>query len=172
VAIGVGYTEPEFVLPLSENEKTVLTRSTTLITVRQEESSYRVYNELDGKAAYSLPCPALFCFEEFPQKSNESKFTAMAHSIEELNDGMYFSSDPHDMLYEIGQAPVIISDRLHGIIAGISSGAECIIVNNNNFRVVEALKLFKEVLSSEPEEIKKFKEKILAIYISIIKNYL
>ena len=40
-AIGVGYTEPQFVLPLTDAERIVLKRESTLIISRQKELSER-----------------------------------------------------------------------------------------------------------------------------------
>lgn len=166
-AIGVGYTEPEFVLPLSENEISILKRKNTLIITRQEELTNRLFTLLK-REVYTLPCPALFCFEDFPEKTNG--VCNAVHSINELHDKEYFSTDAYDMLNYIGSCKKVISGRLHGVIAGISAGAYCRIINDS-FRVTEAIKLFSEVLESSPEEILPFKIRTLTNYINIIKPY-
>lgn len=168
-AIGVGYTEPEFVLPLTENEITVLKRESTLIIVRQKELAARLGDLLD-RAVYILPCPALFCFEKFPQKTRDTMNVFPAHSLDEIQQDSFFSSDPYDMLNFIGSHKVVVSGRLHGTIAGISSGAISTLMNES-FRATEAVKLFSEVIESTPAEIIAFKTRILNDYITIIKKY-
>ena len=114
-----------------------------------------------------MPCPALFCFENFPVKTN--KDYNGVHSIEELKDGLFFSSDPYDMLYYIGSCEKVVSDRLHAVVAGISSGAYSKL-QNDTFRCVEAIKLFSCVLDSNKSKIEKFKIETFNNYIKIIKN--
>lgn len=168
-AIGVGYTEPEFVLPLTENEITVLKRESTLIIVRQKELAARLGDLLD-RAVYILPCPALFCFEKFPEKTKDAMNIFAAHSIDEIGCDSFFSSDPYDMLNFIGSHKVVVSGRLHGTIAGISSGAISTSINQS-FRAKEAIKLFEEAVEADTATITAFKVRTLNDYITIIKNY-
>lgn len=170
-AIGVGYSEPEFLLELTEQEKRVLKRPSTLIISRQQELSDRIETLLK-KVTYTLPCPALFCFDEFPEKTK--KFIhCPAHDLNELyqyEQKTFFNSDPHSLLKYIGKHEKIVTTRLHGFIAAISSGASAKLISDN-FRVKEASKLFNEVTESNPTTIKEFKEKTLTNYINIIKHF-
>ena len=170
-AIGVGYSEPYFVLPLTEAEKEVLKRKSTLIIARQEELANRLAFFFNPKVVYAQPCPALFCFEKFPEKTRTILTSALiAHSLEEFNDISYFSSDPYDMLNYIGSHCEVISQRLHGAIAGISSGAKTQLANDD-FRCQSAIRLFEEVIEADPATITTFKTRILNNYINIIKPY-
>lgn len=166
-AIGVGYSEPNFVLPLTDAEVKVLKRENTLIITRQQELSDRLEPILERKIP-SLPCPALFCFEDFPEKKNDYYFAV--HSIGEITGDQYFSSDANDMLNYIGSCKKVVSDRLHGTIAGISSGAYSELINDS-FRCQEAIKLFEEVIEADRATITVFKVKHLSNYINIIKPY-
>jgi len=186
-AIGVGYSEPEFVLPLSDAEIKVLSRENTLIITRQQELSDRLEPILEKKIP-SLPCPALFCFEDFPKKSKEFLYIAehgmqnisegnginiVYHSIDDMKKNIafgYFSSDPYDTLMAIGESKIIISHRLHGAIAGISSGSFARL-ENNSFRCQEAIKHFSEVIEADQTDISVFKIRHLSNYINIIKPY-
>lgn len=169
-AIGVGYTEPYFVLPFTESEKEVLKRESTLIITRQEELTNRIFKEL-GKDSYTLPCPALFCFENYPEKTRDTLLPhQIAHSLEELTSETFFSSDPYDMLNYIGSHKRITSNRLHGAIAGISSGAY-VTLENDSFRAQSAIHLFHEVIESDQASITSFKEKHLNNYINLVKHY-
>lgn len=167
-AIGVGYSEPEFMKPLTTSEIDVLSRESTLIITRQKELEDRLVDWLDRIDIYSLPCPALFCFENFPKKEIQTYFGC--HSIAEMKSGLRFSSDPYDLLNLIGSVKEVISDRLHAVIAGISSGAKTQLMNLS-FRTTEAMKLFEDVINAEPETILKFKAKIFSDYLNIIDQY-
>lgn len=167
-AIGVGYTEPNFVLPLTDAEVKVLKRENTLIITRQQELALRVSVELGGKTIYSLPCPALFCFEDFPEKKKENTF--ICHSLDEISEDCFFSSDANDILEKIGAMEVCVSDRLHGAIAAISGGAKTTLTNTS-FRCQEAIKQFSEVIEADGATITAFKVKHLSNYINIIKPY-
>lgn len=170
-AIGVGYSEPYFVLPFTEEEKEVLKRKSTLIIARQEELTNRLAFFFNPKIIYAQPCPALFCFEKFPEKKRTNLTSSLiAHSLEEFNNISYFSSDPYDMLNYIGSHCEVISHRLHAAIAGISSGAKTQLVNDD-FRCQSAIKLFEEVIEADPATITTFKTRILNNYINIIKPY-
>jgi hypothetical protein len=168
-AIGVGYSEPQFMLPFTEAEKIVLTRENTILIVRQQELSNRLQDTLHIPVT-TLPCPALFCFESFPKKTNKMMAYMGCHSLQELDENMYFSSDPYDMLNFIGSHHHIISERLHAVIAGISSGAWAML-ENPNFRTAVAVQLFDPVLESHnPDHIQEFKNKHLTNYLNILKN--
>lgn len=170
LAIGVGYTEPYFVLPFTEAERVVLQRESTLILTRQKELTQRLFVEL-SKPSYPLPCPALFCFEDYPEKTKGTLLPhQIAHSLEELTDETFFSSDPYDMLNYIGSHKFVTSNRLHGAIAAISSGA-CVTLENESFRATSAVELFQEVMQSGRSEITPFKTRILNNYINIIKQH-
>lgn len=166
-AIGVGYTEPNFVLPLTDAEIKILKRENTLIITRQQELSDRLGPILEKKIP-SLPCPALFCFEDFPEKTKELYFAS--HSLDSFHGNEYFSSDSFDMLSYIGSCKNIISGRLHATIAGISAGANAKLINDS-FRCKEAIKPFEEVIESNRAEITAFKVKHLSNYINIIKEH-
>jgi hypothetical protein len=170
LAIGVGYSEPEFVLPLTIAEKEVLVRPSTLIITRQKELTYRIYRET-GKPSYCLPCPALFCLETFPEKTKGTITPyQIAHSLEEITEHTFFSSDPYDMLNHIGEHEFVISNRLHGAIAGISSGA-VVTLENDSFRAQSAIELFSEVMQGTKQKIYEFKNKTLNQYLSILKQH-
>ncbi len=169
LAIGVGYTEPNFVLPFTDAEKTILKRENTLVISRQQELSNRLQDELHIPII-TLPCPALFCFEKFPAKVNNILDNYKGcHSLSQLEYYHYFSSDSLDMLNYIGECSVVISERLHAVIAGISGGAFCKLINKN-FRTEEAIKLFEPVLQAEYPIIQEFKNKTLTNYLNILKN--
>lgn len=168
--IGVGYTEPEFVLPLTDAEVKVLKRESTLIITRQRELSNRLELLLDKKIT-ELPCPALFCFENFPEKTIENNTERqVAHTIEDYKEGDYFSSDPNDILEFIGKHKVYSCTRLHGVIAAISSGAYAFLYNDD-FRCREAIKLFKEVIEADTATITAFKTRIFNQYFQLINSY-
>lgn len=179
LVIGVGYSEPYFILPLTDAETTVLKRSNTLIISRQQELSVRL-SELISKEVHTLPCPALFCFTSFAAKKRDRLYIRQSkeyngdadvayHCLEDINGGGFFSSDPHELLAHIGQYKNVTSERLHGAIAAISSGAKALCVNES-FRATEAMKLFKSVENSGVNEIQDFKDATLAKYIDIINN--
>ena len=169
-AIGVGYSEEKFVLPLTDAEVKVLSRESTLIIPRQRDVSNRLELIIDRKIT-ELPCPALFCFEKFPEKTRTVLHPILiSHSLEEFRDASYFSSDPYDMLDYIGSHCEVISQRLHGAIAGISSGAKTQLANDD-FRCQSAIRLFEEVIESDAATITTFKTRILNNYINIIKPY-
>lgn len=171
-AIGVGYTEPNFVLPLTDAEVKVLKRENTLIITRQQELSDRLEPILERKIP-SLPCPALFCFEDFPElnkKKDGLNQAKISHSIEEIGEFSFFSSDPHDILNLIGECPAIYHYRLHAVIASISAGRKAKLYNDN-FRCREAIKHFEEVIEADRATITVFKVKHLSNYINIIKPY-
>ena len=168
--IGVGYSEPNFVVPFTESEKEVLTRESTLIITRQQELTVRLFRDL-RKPSYALPCPALFCFEKFPEKTRGSLTTyQIAHSIDEITDDTYFDSDAHEMMNYIGSHSFIITHRLHGAIAGISSGSFVDLLNDS-FRCREAIRLFEDVMQTNGGNITAFKTRILNDYINIIKQH-
>lgn len=169
LAIGVGYSEPELMKPLSENEKWVLSRKNTLIICRQYDLSERLIPILN-KEVFTLPCPALFCFDKFPEKTRDTVSYNLCHSIEEMTDETYFSSDPYDILNFIGKHRTVVSKRLHGAIAGISSGASSVLVNAS-FRAQSAIKLFEPVMQSNPETISQFKKETLFKYLKIISEH-
>lgn len=169
-AIGVGYSEPKFVLPITEAELIVLTRDSTLLISRQTELELRLMSMMP-KFFYTLPCPALFCFENFPEKTRGTLTTyQIAHSLEELTEDTFFSSGPLDMLNFIGSHKYVTSNRLHGAIAGVSAGS-FVTLDNDSFRCQAAIKLFSEVMQSDPTTITAFKTRILNNYINIIKPY-
>ena len=169
-AIGIGYSEPEFVLPLTDSELNVLSRESTLIITRQKELTDRIYWGL-VKQSHALPCPALFCFEKFPDKTRGSLMPfQIAHSLDELTEYTFFSSDPLDMLNFIGSHKYVTSKRLHGAISAISSGA-FVTLENDSFRCQSAIELFDEVMQFDPASITTFKTRILNNYINIIKPY-
>lgn len=169
LAIGVGYSEPEFMKPLSENEKLVLSRRNTLIISRQYGLSERLIKILN-KEVFTLPCPALFCFDKFPEKTRDTVSYNVCHSIEEMTGETYFSSDPYDILNFIGQHRKVISKRLHGAIAGISSGASSSLINGS-FRAQSAIKLFEPVMESSQGTISQFKKETLFKYFKIISEH-
>lgn len=170
-SIGVGYSEPSFLLPLTQSERTVLKRDSTLIITRQEELSGRLFMEL-SKECYTLPCPALFCFEEFPVKAMYCCKDQIVHSLEEFtNERGYFNSDPTDTLNHIGKFEVVITTRLHGAIAAISSGSGCVKLINDSFRAQEAIKLFEPVMNAAKSDISLFKAQTLCNYINLIQSY-
>ena len=168
--IGVGYSEPKFVVHFTNAELKVLERKSTLIISRQEELSVRlrfVFNQ----TVHTLPCPALFCFEKFPEKTRGSLTPyQIAHSLDELTEDTYFDSDPNEMLNHIGSHSFIITHRLHGAIAGISSGAFVDLINDS-FRCREAIRLFEDVMQTGRENITAFKIRILNNYINILKEH-
>ena len=169
-AIGVGYSYPEFILPLTESELTVLKRENTLIIARQQELSDRLKKVLN-RQIHTLPCPALFCFEEYPEKTKEDNYkNTSCHSLSELSDSTFFSSDAYDMLHFIGKHKRFVSTRLHGVIAAISAGANASLIADD-FRTKEGIKLFEEVLESDRSGITPFKTRILNNYINIIQQY-
>jgi len=179
-AIGIGYTEPQFVLPLTDAEVKVLKRENTLIITRQQELSDRLEPILERKIP-ALPCPALFCFEDFPEKKREKLYIvttmnvvgddSICHSVEEINGYKNFiSSDPHDVLNYIGEYRIVKSQRLHGTIAAISSGAKATSWGDD-FRIKQAMELFSEVIEADRTDITVFKTRILNQYINIIKEY-
>jgi len=170
-AIGVGYSEPEFLVPFTNAEREVLGRESTLIITRQKELVQRLYREL-GKPSYSLPCPALFCFEKFPEKTRWTLTPqTIAHSLEEMTPSTYFDSDYNEMLNYIGSHRFITSKRLHGAIAGISSGA-FVTLMNDSFRCKSAIELFDEVMQTEDKTaIYDFKKRTLNDYTTILKKH-
>lgn len=169
-AIGVGYSESQFVLPLTDSEIKVLKRENTLIITRQQELTDRLTDILE-KEIFTLPCPALFCFEKFPEKTKGTLTPyQISHSLEEMTEDTFFSSDPYDMLNFIGSHRYVTSNRLHGAIAGISAGA-FVTLDNGSFRAQSAIKLFDEVIQSDPTTIAAFKTKTLNNYINIIQNH-
>lgn len=169
-AIGVGYSEPDWLIPITEAEKKVLSRRNTLIISRQYDLSERLINLLN-REVHTLPCPALFCFNEFPHKTHGILYwQEIAHSLDELTADAYFSSDPYDMLNYIGKHLIVQSKRLHGAIAAISSGAHTTLLNNS-FRAQSAIRLFEDVLEAKPEKIKQFKDETLSKYLKIIKSF-
>lgn len=165
-AIGVGYSEPKFMLPFTDAEKIVLQRENTLVITRQQELSNRMQDELHIPVI-TLPCPALFCFETFTEKTRYNYNGC--HSLSELTNDKYFSTDANDLLNYLGSCEHIVSERLHAVIAGISSGSNCKLVNEN-FRTQEAIKLFAPVLESNPTTIQEFKNKTFTNYLNILKN--
>ena len=167
LAIGVGYSYEDFVKPLTDCEMQVLKRPNTLIITRQEQLSNNLKQLLD-REIFTLPCPALFCFKDFPEKKYDI-CNNLAHSLDELERENYFSSDPYEMLEYIGSHRVVHSHRLHGAIAGISSGAKSYLYNDS-FRATEAIKLFESVIGRDEETIKKFKDETFRKYIKILKN--
>ena len=169
-SIGVGYSEPKFVLPFTYPEREVLTRPTTFIITRQQELTKILWEGLQ-KPSYTLPCPALFCFEKFPEKTRGTLTPyQIAHSLDELTEDTFFSSEPLDMLNFIGSHKYVTSKRLHGAIAGISAGS-FVTLENDSFRCQSAIALFEEVMQSDPASITTFKTRILNNYINIIKPY-
>lgn len=172
LAIGVGYSEPELMLSLTQFEKEVLTRESTLITTRAIALAISLTQLLNGKNISVKPCPALFCFESFPEKTRGHLLSdQIAHSLDELTDNQYFSSDPYDMLNFIGSHKFVNSKRLHGAIAGISSGAS-VIMENDSYRAQSAIELFKEVMQSDRGTIQAFKTRTLNNYVQLIKSHL
>lgn len=166
-AIGVGYSEPEFMLSFTDAEKTVLQRENTLVIVRQQELSNRLQDALHI-AVTTLPCPALFCFEHFPEKKYYTY--SGCHSISELDEDKYFSTDANDLLNHLGSCQYVTSERLHAVIAGISAGSYCKL-ENQNFRTQEAIKLFEPVLECyDTNIIQEFKNKTFNNYLTILKN--
>lgn len=157
LAIGVGYSEPEFMIPFTISEQIVLKRENTLIIVRQKELSDRLQDTLHIPVI-TLPCPALFCFENFPNKTKS-----------EFDNSKYINTDSHDLLNYIGSCKYVTSDRLHAVIAGISGGAYCKL-ENRNFRTESAIKLFESVLQSDQDNIQEFKNQTFNNYINILKN--
>lgn len=169
-AIGVGYSEPHWLVPIKDNEKEVLGRKNTLIICRQYDLSERLIDLLH-KEVFTFPCPALFCFEKFPEKTRDTVRWNLVHSLEELkNPGTYFNSDPYDMLNFIGSHRSVISKRLHGAIAGISSGAYTTL-QNGSFRAQAAIKLFEDVMESTPGKIAQFKIENLLKYYKTLHEY-
>lgn len=170
LAIGVGYSEPDWLVKVSQEEIDVLSRKNTLIISRQYDLSERLINLLK-REVFTFPCPALFCFEQFPEKTRDTVSWNLVHSLEELKSpGTYFSSDPYDILSFIGSHRCVVSKRLHGAIAGISSGAHTTLINGS-FRAQAAIKLFEDVMESTPEKIKQFKKETLFKYLKIIAEY-
>lgn len=170
-AIGVGYSEPNFVLPLTDAEIKVLSRESSLVITRQRELGNKLFLRLFPKAVWAESCPALFCFEKFPEKTRGALAPyQIAHSLEELTEDTFFSSDPYDMLNFIGSHKYVTSNRLHGAIAGISAGS-FVTMENDSFRAQSAIKLFEEVMEADPATITTFKTRILNNYINIIKPY-
>lgn len=164
LALGVGYSEPDWLVKVSQEEIDVLSRKNTLIITRQYDLSERLIHLLN-REVFTFPCPALFCFEQFPEKTSDTVSWNIVHSLDELkSQGTYFSSDPYDMLNFIGCHRTVVSKRLHGAIAGISSGAYTTLINGS-FRAQSAIKLFEEVMESTPEKIQQFKR------ITLIKYY-
>jgi len=171
-AIGVGYSEPKFVLPLTDSEVKVLSRESTLIIVRQQDLAVNIAATLkEWHGMYIQPCPALFCFETFTKKTRGTLMPhQIAHSLEEMTEETFFSSDPYDMLNFIGKYKYVTSNRLHGAIAGISAGA-FVTLENDSFRAQSAIKLFDEVMQSDQAAITTFKTRTLNNYINIIQPY-
>lgn len=169
-AIGVGYSEPSWVVPISQMEIEVLRRKNTLIISRQYDLSERLIDLLN-REAHTLPCPALFCFSKFPDKTRNTLYwQQIAHSLEEITPDTYFNSDPYDMLNFIGSHRIVQSKRLHGAIAGISSGSSTTLINGS-FRAQAAIKLFEDVMESKPEKIEQFKKETLFKYYKILSEY-
>lgn len=180
-AVGVGYSESKWVVPPDDNEITILKRKNTLIISRQQELSERLELLLD-RGIHTLPCPGLFCFMDFPEKTKDAltilqnresiipEGDIAYHTIWDYRKGGYYSSDPNDMLNHIGKYEKIISQRLHGTIAGISAGARSLL-DNTSFRATEAIKLFKEVIGCGGEDILPFKVRTFNNYIKIINEY-
>jgi len=179
-AIGVGYADPYWGTNPSNAEVEALKRDNTLIISRQLELSNRL-EVLLKKEIHTLPCPALFCFEKFAEKTKE-KLTILQnketitpdgdiayHAICDYKKGGYFNSDPYDMLKHIGQYKKVISQRLHGTIAAISSGSMAVL-DNTSFRATEGIKLFKEVIDADSQSILEFKLSNLAHYLKILNN--
>lgn len=173
LAIGIGYSEPRLMLPLTEAEKKLLRQRSTLIISRQNIiGGFEMELNEFRQTVYVLPCPALFCFESFPEKTRGHLLSdQIAHSLDELTDNQYFSSDPYDMLHFIGSHKFVNSKRLHGAIAGISSGAYTTL-ENDSYRAQSSIELFKEVMQSDRGTIQAFKTRTLNNYIKLIKEHL
>ncbi len=172
LAIGIGYSEPNLVLPLTNYEKEVLNRDETLIITRQFPLAEILAQAFKGTVISVLPCPALFCFESFPEKTRGHLLSdQIAHSLDELTSNQYFSSDPYDMINFIGSHKFVNSKRLHGAIAGISSGAYTTL-ENDCYRAQSAIELFEEVMQADRGTIQAFKTRILNKYVTLIKSHL
>src|SRR3990172_7956034 len=138
-AIGVGYTYPQLLKRLTVAEKTVLSRPTTKIIVRQHDLKKILLEQGITNEINVLPCPAIFCNGEYGSKHTkdilyivDNENIAMNGHVatasidffkSKSNDGFFFDSDPYRFLNKIRKYKKVISQRLHGAIAGLYCGA-------------------------------------------------
>lgn len=183
-AIGVGYTYPQLLKRLTVAEKTVLSRPTTKIIVRQHDLKKILLEQGVTNEINVLPCPAIFCNGEYSSNNSKDKLfiidekysvvggdiaTASIDFFKQQNgNNIFFDSDPYRFLKKIRQYGIVISQRLHGAIAALSCGAyvECI---SEDYRVKSAIKLFNPILScNDRYKILYFKTETKQQYLKIL----
>ena len=84
------------------------------------------------------------------------------------NDGFFFDSDPYRFLNKIRKYKKVISQRLHGAIAGLSCGAyvDCV---GDDYRIKAAIELFNPILQcTDRYKILYFKTETKQQYLKIL----
>lgn len=201
LAIGVGYSFEMDRLTLSANEEFVLRRSNTLIITRQYDLQEKLSGLLD-KEIHCLPCPAVFASEwvtvangktlailqapvgpqglsEEDQKATENyildkEYFKAFHYIEDLKyyRNGFFTSEAKELLNKITPYSNVVSNRLHGGIVAIGSGAKVRFINTSS-RVQKALEPYsKYQKKGEYFMSQKEKNELKISYISLINNHL
>lgn len=182
--IGVGYTYPQLLKRLTVAEKTVLSRPTTKIIVRQHDLKKILTEQGINNEINVLPCPAIFCNGEYIPKHTkdilyivDNENIAMNGNVatasidffkSKSNDGLFFDSDPYRFLNKIRQYKRVISQRLHGAIAALSCGAyvDCV---GDDYRIKAAIEQFYEILKcNDRHHILFFKTKTKTKYLKIL----
>ena len=179
-AIGVGYGESEWVVPLTDHEITVLGRPDTVIITRQMELSGRLEAILERKI-HTLPCPAILCSNLITYKTSrkslyisqgivpDSEYDVAFCTQDDVCCEGFYSSDPVDLLNHISKYDTVVSQRLHGGLAAISCGAH-VTFQNDSFRATEALKLFEPIIGQKDSmKISLFKEIVKKEYLQILE---
>lgn len=198
LAIGVGYSFEMDRLTISDNEKLVLGRDNTTIITRQYDLQEKL-RELLGKHIYCLPCPAVFASRYFPihngklailqaptgpqgidledyettkEITQEGNYDKAFHYIEDLKHfrSGFFTSEAKDLLNKITQYKTVVSNRLHGGIVALGSGAKVRLINTSN-RVQKALEPYSIYLKNgEYFMSEKEKSELKKAYIELIKR--
>lgn len=198
LAIGVGYSFEMDMLTISDNERLVLGRDNITIITRQYDLQEKL-RELLGKHVYCLPCPAVFASKylihtktklailqapsgpqglgEEDEKSTTNflwgkEYDKAFHYIEDFKyfRSGFYTSEAKDLLTKITRYKTVVSNRLHGGIVALGSGAKVRFINTSN-RVQKALVPYDiylqngEYFMSENE-----KSELKKSYIELIKR--
>lgn len=171
---------------LTELDQKVLARSNTYIYTRSIEAGNAVNRELGLEKAEAQGCPAILAslgdiqadkeVVQIPQVPGawqgvredllyglDTSLPVIAERFDEWN---YFSRrgfdvtynyDPLKLLFKIGQYKRVVSTRLHGVIAGMSVGAEGVLVGKGDFRIESAARMYNIPVVANFEEALKTK---------------
>lgn len=187
-AIGVGYTYPQLLKRLTVAEKTVLSRPTTKIIVRQHDLKKILSEQGITNQINVLPCPAIFCNMEdafnhsitdrglaiidglLPIFYKQHDFATASIDFFKTSNrkNIYFDTDPHRFLNKIKQYGIVISERLHGAIAALSCGA-CVDCIGEDYRIKSAIELLEPILKcNDKYKILYFKTETKQQYLKIL----